>query len=144
MVLYNKHLDFPKKLNPTRFLIWVTLFYVIFCVDPNQLFADKSFEAKLFFNDFNESGYLAWFINTLYLYGFLFIAFRGACVMIQHRLIKSIFYALYIDSVISFVNTLIFGYYNPVTSIIIRNVSIIIAMLYSYFILYNATDDRTT
>jgi hypothetical protein len=142
MVLFVKFLDFPKKVRKTFFVVSVTLMYAFFCLDPDTLFNDKTYDFKLFNNDFSEVGYMAWFLSTMYLHTFLFITFRCATVLIQDRLIKSIFYALLMDSVFSILNTIFWGYYNPVESIIARNVFVIIALLYAYFILHESRGTR--
>lgn len=135
MELYSKMLDFPKKVHPELFTLSVTILYGIFCIDPTSLFDNKSYDYHLFYNDFNESGYLAWFIASLYQNTFALIAYRAACSYIAHRLIKSIFYALMFDALINIINVIIFGCYNPIEAIIIRNVFVILAVLYAYFVL---------
>jgi hypothetical protein len=133
--LYNRHLDFPKKIKKGWFVASVTFLYAVFCVDPNILMGDIVFDFSLFNNDFREEGYFAWFVASVYNYVFSFITFRCATAYVSDKLIKSIFYALTIDAVISLFNTIIFGCYNPIESAVVRNVFVILAMFYAYFIL---------
>jgi hypothetical protein len=135
MGLYNRHLDFPKNINKGWFVSVVAILYMIFCIDPNLLMVEITFNFKLFNNDFNEEGYFAWFVASIYNYVFAFVTFRCATAYVNDKLVKSIFYALTIDALISLLNTIIFGCYNPIESAVIRNVFVILAMFYAYFIL---------
>lgn len=78
---------------------------------------------------------MAWFVGAIYQYVFAFITYRAACSYINHKLIKSVFYALMVDALISLLNVIIFGCYNSVETILIRNVFVVLAMLYAYLVL---------
>ncbi len=116
-------------------MISVSIVYAIFCLDPQNMFGDKSYDFKFLYNDFSENGNMAWFISSIYMNVFLFITFRAATSLIADKIVKSVFYALMVDSIVSIVNISVFGYYNPIESIVIRNSFVILAMLYAYFIL---------
>lgn len=139
-LLYLKYCDFPKRLNVRAFAAFVAVMYALFCFDPDFFVGGMSFKFNLFNNNFNEPNYLSWFISSIYLHSFLIGAYRASCVLIKDRLVKSVFYALMIDSIISLLNTIIWGYYNPTASIIIRNIFVTIAVLYAYFILPHERD----
>jgi len=136
-------IDFPKGLDKNVFFVEMVIFYFLFSFQPeNHL--PESICLKLFGNDFNEPGLLVWFFQALVMQGFILLITRTGTILIQDRLIKSIFYALFIDSIFSILNTIFFGYYVSEVSLVVRNVAVILAMIYAYFILYNVTDDRTT
>ena len=137
MELYHKHLDYPKRIRKGWFISTLLLLYGLFCLDLTDILLDHKLDYDLFLNDFRGEGYLAWFVGGMLIYLFQFITFRCATIMIKDRLIKSIFYALTIDAAISMVNVLLFGLYNPIVSILIRNGFVVLAMLYAYFILPN-------
>lgn len=133
-------IDFPKGLDKNLFFVEMILFYFLFSFQPENYFPEQ-IDFCLFNNDFSEPGLLVWFIQALVLQGFILLITRTGTILIQDRLIKSIFYSLFIDSIFSILNTIFFGYYVSEVSLIVRNVAVILAMIYAYFILYNATDN---
>jgi len=133
-------IDFPKGLDKNVFFVEMVIFYFLFSFQPEN-YLPESICLKLFGNDFNEPGLLVWFFQALVMQGFILLITRTGTILIQDRLIKSIFYALFIDSIFSIINTIFFGYYVSEISLVVRNVAVILAMIYAYFILYNATDN---
>lgn len=133
--LYNRHLDFPKPINKTYFFLSVVFSYGVFCLDPQTMFYDKAYDFKFLYNDFSVKGNMSFVVASIYMYIFLFITFRAATSFITDKLLKSIFYTLMIDSIVSIINVIIFGDYNPIESIVVRNCFVVLAMLYAYYIL---------
>lgn len=145
MGLYNKYLDFPKKIHQGRFVAALILLYALFTLNPNKYLQETTIQAIviwdytinpiLFFNDFTIEGSVAYFVTSMYYYFYLLVITYAATVHITHRLFKSMFYAATIDSIISIINVIIFGSLDLTESAIIRNVFVILALLYAYFIL---------
>lgn len=128
---------FPTSINTNWLLVQVVIMYCLFCFGFANKYENSVHDYVLFKNDFRQPGTLAWVLSSLEVSIFTFIITRAACVYADNRLAKSIFFALMIDSVTSVFNTLIFGFYENVYSIIIRNGFVILALIYSYLILFN-------
>jgi hypothetical protein len=131
-------IDFPKGLDKNVFFVEMIIFYFLFSFQPEN-YLPESVCFKFFANDFKEVGLLVWFFQALVMQGFILLITRTGTILIQDRLIKSIFYALFIDSIFSIINTIFFGYYVSEISLVVRNVAVILAMIYAYFILYHET-----
>ena len=140
MGLYSKYLDFPKKLRQGYFIVTIVFLYMVFSMDLSTLLANYTVDFRLFNNDFTQECHLSWFVNIVLWFIFDFVCFRAATAMIKNKLIKSIFYALSIDAIFSIANIVIFGDFNPVASILVRNIFVILALIYSYFILPHTND----
>jgi hypothetical protein len=63
-----------------------------------------------------------------------------ACIESKTKLIKSMFFALIIDSIFSIINVTFFGDNYNFYSSIIRNGSIIISFIYGFLILFKEND----
>lgn len=135
-------IDFPKHLDKNVLFIEMVAMFVLFSINF-ELLLPESINFKLFTNNFNDYGHLTWFVQCLITQSFILLITRTGTVLIHDRLVKSIFYALFIDSIFSIFNTLIFGYSLNEYSLIIRNATIILAMCYAYYILFDGTN-RTT
>ena len=133
-------IDFPKGLDKNVFFVLMIIFYIAFAVE-HESYLPTTINFKLFNNDFTEPGMFCWFVSSLIMQFFILLITRTGTILIQDRLIKSIFYALFIDSNFEILNTIFFGYYVSEFSLIVRNLAVILAMIYAYFILYNATDN---
>lgn len=133
-------IDFPKGFDKNVFFVLMIVFYAAFAME-HESYLPITFDAKLFNNNFNEPGMLCWFVSSLIMQGFILLLTRTGTILIQDRLVKSIFYALFIDSNFEILNTIFFGYYVSEVSLVVRNVAVILAMIYAYFILYNADHD---
>jgi hypothetical protein len=136
-------IDFPKNFNENTFFILVICFYCLFSIHFENYLPD-SLDLNLCKNDFNESGMVVWFFETLLGQFFILLLTRTGTILIKDRLVKSLFYAMFIDSMFSILNTLIFGYYVSDFSLLIRNISVILAMIYAYFILYDGHPNTRT
>lgn len=135
---------FPTSINTNWLLVQVLIMYCLFCFGFANKYEYSVYDYVLFQNDFRIVGTLAWVLTSLETSIFIFIISRAACVYANNRLAKSIFFALMIDSVFSIFNTIIFGFNENFYSIFIRNGFIILALIYSYLILFNTNDTRTT
>jgi hypothetical protein len=133
-------IDFPKGLDKNIFFVEMVVFYFLFSFQPENYLPDEV-DFYFFNNDFREPGLLVWFFQALVMQGFILLITRTGTILIQDRLIKSIFYSLFIDSIFSILNTIFFGYYVSEVSLIVRNVAVILAMIYAYFVLYNETQN---
>jgi hypothetical protein len=114
--------QFPQSYNRNIFVIAIVLIYVIFCIPDN--------ETKVWIN------FLEAIVNYL-LIGLL--AYIG-CVEIKNKLTKSIFFAVIWDTLFSLINLGLFGFEFNFYSNCIRNMSIIIAFIYAYLILFKRHD----
>lgn len=133
-------IDFPKGFDKNVFFVLMVVFYAAFAME-HESYLPVTLDAKLFNNDFNEPGMLCWFVSSLIMQFFILLITRTGTILINDRLVKSIFYALFIDSNFEILNTIFFGYYVSEVSLVVRNVAVILAMIYAYFILYNAEHD---
>jgi hypothetical protein len=133
-------IDFPKGFDKNVFFVLMILFYIGFSVE-HETYLPESVDFILFNNDFNEIGYLAWTTTALMMQLFILLLARTGTILIKERLVKSLFYAIFIDSNFEIINTIVFGYYVSEVSLIVRNVAVILAMIYAYFILYNETQN---
>ena len=135
---------FPTYLNTNILLVQVLIMYCAFCFGFANRFEDTVYNFVLFKNDFSTKGTLAWVLSSLEVSIFCLIITRAACVYAPNRLAKSIFFALMIDSFFSILNTIIFGFNENVYAIIARNGFVILALIYSYFILFPYDPKRAT
>lgn len=107
--------------------------YVFFCVVP---FIDISFNLQLFNNDFSDSEYTNWFLQTITLFLFIALLAHSGCAFATDRLVKSVFFAVDITAWFGVVDLVFFGMADNFISLIIRNGGVIVAILFAYFILY--------
>lgn len=128
---------FPTSINTNWLLAQVIIMYCLFCFGFANKYEHSVYDYVLFKNDFKIAGTLAWVLASLEVSVFTFIITRAACVYATNRVVKSMFFALMIDSVFSILNTIIFGFYENTYSILARNGFVVIAILYSYLILFN-------
>lgn len=135
-------IDFPKNFNKNVFFTQMVSLFILFSVNPESILP-TTIDLHCFNNDFNNEGELIWFWEALCLQFFILLITRTGTILIEDRLVKSLFYALFIDSIVSILNTVIFGYSLNEFSLIIRNVTVIASMSYAYFILYDG-ENRTT
>ena len=135
-------IDFPKNFNKNVFFTQMVSLFILFSVNPESILP-STIDLHCFNNDFNNEGELVWFWEALCLQSFILLITRAGTILIEDRLVKSLFYALFIDSIFSIFNTLIFGYSLNEYSLIIRNLTIILAMSYAYYILFDGTDRNT-
>lgn len=133
---------FPTSIKPKYLLLQVVVMYALFCFDSSNYFGNKVYNYTLFCNDFSQKGEFAWFVSAIETAMFLFIISYAACVYSADRLAKSIFFAISIDSVFTILNTIMFGYYEHISAIVVRNLFIILALLFAYFILFTPNDTR--
>ena len=132
-------IDFPKIFTKNVFFAQMVSLFILFSVNPESILP-ATIDLHCFSNDFNNDGELVWFYQSLCMQFFILLVTRTGTILINDRLVKSIFYALFIDSIVSILNTIIFGYSLNEFSLIIRNVTVIISMSYAYFILFDGTD----
>lgn len=135
-------IDFPKNFDKNVFFTQLVSLFILFSVNLDNVLP-VSINFKLFGNNFIDDGHLTWFAQTILYQTFILLITRTGTILIEDRLVKSLFYAIFIDSIFSILNTIIFGYSLNEYRLLIRNLTIILAMSYAYFILFDGTD-RTT
>lgn len=130
MVLFNQ---FPKSFSKTIFIFILSFIYgVIYCAPPNE----NTHNFILFANDFNVKGRLWWFIQTMADYILIGTISYAACVESKDRLLKSIFFAILIDSMLSGINLIMFSdIYNDLSTSL-RNGGMSSSFLFAYVILF--------
>lgn len=124
-------MDFPKPIKDKYFLGLIIVFYTLFSVDPEL----PTLNFRLFNNDLCEFDVSSWLFSQLIAEMFIFLLSWQACANTSNRLIKSIFYAIMIDSAITAIFAILFGYYTSLSILLIRNSFTCLAMFYAYFIL---------
>ena len=124
-------MDFPKAIGDKYFLWLVIIFYSLFSIDPEM----PEIDFQLFKNDLGQFDVSSWLFSQLIAEIFIFLVTWQACAIISNRLLKSIFYAIMIDSAITAIFALLFGYYTSVSIQLLRNSFTCLAMFYAYFIL---------
>ena len=124
-------MDFPKPIKDKYFLGLIIVFYTLFSVDPEL----PALDFRLFANDLGEFDVSSWLFSQLIAEMFIFLLSWQACANTSNRLIKSIFYAIMIDSAITAIFAILFGYYTSLSILLIRNLFTSLAMFYAYFIL---------
>lgn len=124
-------MDFPKPIKDTTFLIQITILYSLFSIDPEF----PQIDIRLFNNNLGDFDVCSWLFSQLIAEMFIFLLTWQACANTSNRLLKSIFYAIMIDSAITAIFALFFGYYTSVGIQLLRNSFTCLAMFYAYFIL---------
>ena len=125
-------MDFPKAINDKYFLWSIVICYTLFSIDPEI----PAINLKIFNNDLSEFDVSSWLFSQLIAEIFILLLSWQACANTSNRLIKSIFYAIMIDSVITALFALLFGYYTSLCIQLLRNSFTCSAMFYAYYILH--------
>lgn len=125
-------MDFPQAIKDKYFLGLIIVFYTLFSVDPEL----PTLNFRLFANDLGEFDVSSWLFSQLIAEMFIFLLSWQACANTSNRLIKSIFYAIMIDSAITAIFAILFGYYTSLSILLIRNLFTSLAMFYAYYILH--------
>ena len=137
-----KMVKFPTSINSKTFFLGVVICYILFCFHPYCETLNKTFDFKLFANDFNLEGALGDFVNFFVWYFFVGFISYAACVMIQDRLFKSIFFAIIIDACFNLLNLIVFGYIYDLPVLIIRNGSVVLSFFLAYLVLFKSEDTK--
>jgi hypothetical protein len=124
---------FPKPINESLFFGLMIACYACFCIDPEF---SITFNYSLFKNDLNDVVVVNWLLSQLIAEIFIFLLSWQACANIQNRLIKSIFYAIMLDSLFTASFAILFGYSPSVGILLLRNSFTCLAMYYAYYILH--------
>lgn len=125
-------MDFPKPIEDKRFLGLIVVFYTLFSVDPEM----PTLNLCIFNNDLGEFDVSSWLFSQLISEMFILLLSWQSCGITSNRLLKSIFYAIMIDSGVTALFALLFGYYTSVGILLLRNLFTCLAMFYAYFILH--------
>ena len=126
-------MKFPEPIEDRIFLVLAILCYLVF---PFTTEFEGTTDFQLFKNDLNDKIVTNWLSNQLIAEIFIFLLTWQACGITQNRLLKSIFYAIMLDSVYTSVLAILFGYDPSVCLGVVRYSFIILAMLYAYYILH--------
>ena len=125
-------MDFPKAIEDKLFLGLMMMCYALFSIDPEI----PAFNFSVFNNDLRQFDVSSWLFSQLIAEIFIFLLSWQACANTSNRLMKSIFYAIMIDSTITAILAILFGYYPSVAIQLLRNSFTCLAMFYAYFILH--------
>ena len=126
-------MNFPNIIKDKYFLLLVVACYGLFSFNPEF---DFTMKFSLFKNDLNDVLVANWLFSQLIAEMFIFLLSWQACGITQNRLLKSIYYAIMIDSVITALFAVLFGYQSSICLRLIRNSFTCLAMFYAYFILH--------
>lgn len=126
-------MNFPNSIKDKTYLTLIVLCYISFSFNPEF---DFTFDFNLFKNDLNDVLVVNWLFSQLIAEIFIFLLSWQACGITSNRLLKSIFYAIMIDSGVTAIFALLFGYYTSVGILLLRNLFTCLAMFYAYFILH--------
>lgn len=126
-------MNFPNSINDKTFLLLVVACYASFSFNPEFNF---TIEYNLFKNDLRDVLVVNWLFSQLIAEIFLFLLSWQACANTSNRIVKSIFYAIMLDSAITALFAVLFGYQSSICLSLIRNSFTCLAMFYAYFILH--------
>jgi hypothetical protein len=126
-------MNFPKPINEKLFFGLIIACYACFCIDPEF---SITFNFSLFKNDLNDVVVVNWLLSQLIAEIFIFLLSWQACANTSNRLIKSIFYAIMLDSLFTALFAVLFGYSPSVGILLLRNSFTCLAMYYAYYILH--------
>jgi len=135
---------FPTLINDKLFLLGMIALYALFMLDMSNYYSTFRLDLVLFANDLNEEGVLPWLINQASWSLFQIVISYHACVDAQTKLRKSIYFAIYIDGILTLCNAIFFGYSEHVAAPIIRNLFVIISFLTAYFYSPKNGNSKTT
>lgn len=126
-------MKFPEPIKDKSFLVLIILCYMVFPSTPEF---NHTWKFCLFKNDLSDEFVTNWLANQIIAEIFIFLLSWQACGLTQNRLLKSIFYAIMLDSIYTSVLAILFGYDPSVCLGIVRYSFVILAMLYAYYILH--------
>lgn len=126
-------MKFPEPIEDKKFLVLAILCYLVF---PFTTEFNGTINFQLFKNDLGDETVTNWLFSQLISEIFIFLLTWQACGISQNRLLKSIFYAIMLDSVYTSGLAILFGYNPSVCLGVVRYSFIILAMLYAYYILH--------
>ena len=127
-------MNFPNSIKDKTYLTLIILCYISFSFNPEF---DFTFDFNLFKNDLNDVLVVNWLFSQLIAEIFIFLLSWQACGITSNRLLKSIFYAVMLDSMITALLAILFGYQSSIYLSLIRNSFTCLAMLYAYYILHS-------
>ena len=125
-------MNFPEPIKDRSFLVLIILCYMLF---PFTTEFNHTWEFCLFKNDLSDEIVTNWLANQLIAEIFIFLLSWQACGITSNRLLKSIFYAIMLDSIYTSTLAILFGYNPSVYLAIVRYSFVILAILYAYYIL---------
>lgn len=126
-------MKFPEPIKDRSFLVLIILCYMVF---PFTTEFNHTWKFCLFKNDLSDEFVTNWLANQLIAEIFIFLLTWQACGITSNRLLKSIFYAIMLDSIYTSTLAILFGYNPSVYLAIVRYSFVILAMLYAYYILH--------
>lgn len=123
--------SFPTSSNPKVFLIIIAALYAAFCIDPDL----NPINVQIFYNDLSQPDVFSWLFSQVLSGLFIFYIAKEGCARVENRLVKSILFAIMIDSLCTIFFALLFSYTFSVAVMVLRNSFSVGGMFYAYYIL---------